>query len=236
MKTKRHVVAGFIFSLILVSASGAGAENYPEAQILNNYCRPGANCGLTGAGALGQLAIWTGSRTLGGISGLSWNKENESLQIGSGLPATRTQLTVNAKEGMNSGILTTGARYGLMAAGVDNGVQGRGTGPASTGVYGIGEYVGVSGTSVGNGGYALYGQQLSDNGYSLFALGGKNYFSGNVGIGVSDPASRLAVAGPVEVGSANQRVGITLYDEDTGQPFCLSIASGAIKAKAGKCQ
>ncbi len=37
------------------------------------------------------------------------------------------------------------------------------------------------------------------------------------------------------VGSPEARTGITLYDEVTGEPYCLSVASGATKTTAGEC-
>ena len=39
----------------------------------------------------------------------------------------------------------------------------------------------------------------------------------------------------LEVGSLEKPTGITLYDEDTGEPYCLSIASGVTKTRSGAC-
>jgi len=40
-------------------------------------------------------------------------------------------------------------------------------------------------------GYALYTNQGNASGYSIYAYGGKNYFSGNVGIGTTGPTHKL---------------------------------------------
>ena len=39
----------------------------------------------------------------------------------------------------------------------------------------------------------------------------------------------------LKIGSPEKRTGITLYDEITGEPYCLSIADGATKTTAGEC-
>jgi hypothetical protein len=44
------------------------------------------------------------------------------------------------------------------------------------------------------------------------------------------------VVGTLEVGSPTARTGVTLYDEITGDPYCLSIANGVSKTTPGKCQ
>ncbi|MCE9517468.1 hypothetical protein K8Q96_00500, partial [Candidatus Nomurabacteria bacterium] len=39
----------------------------------------------------------------------------------------------------------------------------------------------------------------------------------------------------LKVGSPTKRTGITLYDEITGEPYCLSVANGTTKTTAGEC-
>jgi hypothetical protein len=39
----------------------------------------------------------------------------------------------------------------------------------------------------------------------------------------------------IKVGSPEKRTGITLYDEVTGEPYCLSVANGNTKTIAGEC-
>jgi hypothetical protein len=43
------------------------------------------------------------------------------------------------------------------------------------------------------------------------------------------------VVGNLKVGSPTKRTGITLYDEVTGEPYCLSIANGQTKTVSGEC-
>ncbi|OHA83031.1 MAG: hypothetical protein A2937_02405 [Candidatus Yonathbacteria bacterium RIFCSPLOWO2_01_FULL_47_33b] len=45
----------------------------------------------------------------------------------------------------------------------------------------------------------------------------------------------LEVRGTAKIGSPDKRTGITLYDETTGAPYCLSVVSGAQKTTAGEC-
>lgn len=43
------------------------------------------------------------------------------------------------------------------------------------------------------------------------------------------------VVGTIKVGSPDKRTGITLYDEVTGEPYCLSVANGTTKTVIGEC-
>ncbi len=46
---------------------------------------------------------------------------------------------------------------------------------------------------------------------------------------------RGIVVGTIKVGSPDKRTGITLYDEVTGEPYCLSVANGTTKTVVGEC-
>ncbi|MBP6904899.1 MAG: tail fiber domain-containing protein [Candidatus Pacebacteria bacterium] len=46
---------------------------------------------------------------------------------------------------------------------------------------------------------------------------------------------RNIVVETIKIGSPDKRTGITMYDEVTGEPFCLSIANGTTKTVAGEC-
>lgn len=46
---------------------------------------------------------------------------------------------------------------------------------------------------------------------------------------------RSMVVGTLKVGTPEKRTGITLYDEETGDPYCLSIANGQTKTIEGEC-
>ncbi|KKR79796.1 MAG: hypothetical protein UU24_C0002G0032, partial [Candidatus Nomurabacteria bacterium GW2011_GWA2_40_9] len=43
------------------------------------------------------------------------------------------------------------------------------------------------------------------------------------------------VVDTLKIGSRDKRTGVTLYDEVTGEPYCLSVANGATKTIAGEC-
>jgi len=43
------------------------------------------------------------------------------------------------------------------------------------------------------------------------------------------------VVGTLKVGSPEKRTGITLYDEETGDAYCLSISNGETKTTIGEC-
>ena len=45
----------------------------------------------------------------------------------------------------------------------------------------------------------------------------------------------LEVRGTVKVGSPDRRTGITLFDEVSGDPYCLSIIAGVVTSAAGEC-
>ncbi len=54
---------------------------------------------------------------------------------------------------------------------------------------------------------------------------------------VEDGVAQLTalVTGKLTVGSPEKRTGITLYDEETGEPYCFSIAGGTQKITDGEC-
>ncbi len=62
-------------------------------------------------------------------------------------------------------------------------------------------------------------------------------FFGGVLVGVTDGVAYLKniVVENLKVGSPEKRTGITLYDEETGEPYCLSISGGQTKTKIGEC-
>lgn len=62
-------------------------------------------------------------------------------------------------------------------------------------------------------------------------------FFGGVLIQIADGVGYLKniVVENIKVGSPEKRTGITLYDEETGEPYCLSISGGQTKTKIGEC-
>ena len=59
----------------------------------------------------------------------------------------------------------------------------------------------------------------------------------NFGIWISEGMTRFAnlVALQFTVGSREQPTGITLYDEETGDPYCVKVKNGALRHAAGEC-
>jgi hypothetical protein len=62
-------------------------------------------------------------------------------------------------------------------------------------------------------------------------------FFGGVVTSVSDGVAYIKgiVVDTLKVGSPEKRTGITLYDEITGNPYCISIAGGVTKTTPGEC-
>ncbi len=77
---------------------------------------------------------------------------------------------------------------------------------------------------------------LEDNLKILLAM------SGNWGIGASGElmlekitTKKAEVQNDIQIGSPEKRIGITLFDEQTGEPYCLKISGGQTKTTNGKC-
>ena len=73
------------------------------------------------------------------------------------------------------------------------------------------------------------------NGVTLSDMMGE--FFGGVVVSVSDGIAYMKgiVVDTLKVGSPEKRTGITLYDELTGDPYCLSISGGVTKTIEGEC-
>lgn len=46
----------------------------------------------------------------------------------------------------------------------------------------------------------------------------------------------VKISDSLELGSPDKRIGITLYDQQTGEPYCLFIEAGIVRSLNGKCQ
>ena len=116
---------------------------------------------------------------------------------------------------------TSGSRaiYGRSTASTGYGVYGEATGTTSQnyggffqadGAHGRGVYCWASHTSGTN--FALKASTSSPDGFAGYFSGGRNYFEGNVGIGIESPAARLQVEGNADVDPLRVRVdGTTMF-------------------------
>jgi hypothetical protein len=60
----------------------------------------------------------------------------------------------------------------------------------------------------------------------------------NLGVEISEGIARFTnlITESLTVGSKEKPTGITLFDEVTGKPYCLKIASGKVKTVSGECE
>ncbi|MEK9151756.1 MAG: hypothetical protein AAB692_00115, partial [Patescibacteria group bacterium] len=115
---------------------------------------------------------------------------SNSGNVAIGTTSLLSKLQVASSDNANATIKATSVDYiGVYANGGTN-----------TGVLGTGGTIGVLGTNNSASGKGVYAQQATASGYALYASGGINYFSGNVGIGDVAPATPLSVgAGKFQV-------------------------------------
>ncbi|MBI3305411.1 hypothetical protein HYZ80_03775, partial [Candidatus Parcubacteria bacterium] len=73
--------------------------------------------------------------------------------------------------------------------------------------------------------------------YNLAAVYGLNWRfdeAGRLVVGEVE-TGKLRVKEAVTFGSNEKRIGITIYDEDTGEPFCIKVKGGELVRAAGEC-
>ncbi|CAG1003956.1 hypothetical protein PHYC_03104 [Phycisphaerales bacterium] len=127
-----------------------------------------------------------------------------------------------ATSGVNRGV------YGESASSSGRGVEGHAS-AAAGGSYGgrfesespsgrgvMGYVSATSGTGIG-----VFGQTDSTDGYASFFIGGRNYFSGNVGLGVVSPERSLDTQGRIRLRQDNppsggNSAGIDFYQQTPG--------------------
>jgi Chaperone of endosialidase/Collagen triple helix repeat (20 copies) len=132
--------------------------------------------------------------TTNGVYGIS----NSSSGRGVFGDATRSSGTTYGVYGRSLGSTGRGV-YGTASAGGTGegiGVYGHSFSTIGRGVYGFAEA--AAGTN-----YGVYGETQSSSGYAGYFLGGRNYFSGPVGIGTDAPTDKLHVRGVIDNNGIN---------------------------------
>ncbi len=87
----------------------------------------------------------------------------------------------------------------------------------------------------------ITGQDMSSGTLSAAAIGtaklAGNFFS-SVLIKIENGVAYMQdlVVNTLKVGSPDKRTGITLYDEATGEPYCMFVENGAAKTAQGECK
>ena len=136
----------------------------------------------------------------GNVSGLYiWSNITNGTGNATGLTSY-----ANARNGTALGIYNMAdASFGFgdqTAYGIQNNAKPRGLGEG----YGIKDFVWNYSPSEGSTNYGYYGQVGgATNNYGVYTIADKNYFSGKVGIGTTNPTATLKVVGSAEIGESS---------------------------------
>ena len=170
------------------STSGIGVLGNATTTTGSTYGVYGQNASASGRGVLGFATSATGNTY--GVSGQT------SSDAGTGVLGTATSATGNVT-GVWGNVASTSAGatalYGTAtgASGSTYGVWGTNTSSTGYGVYG-------QNTSAAGVNYGVVGDVASATAYAGYFIGGRNYFQGNVGIGIPAPLEKLDVVGNVQ--------------------------------------
>jgi len=135
----------------------------------------------TGA-ALESDPTWTGNTNTTGVVGRTGS-------VGIGITSPSYRLHVQSEEAGPGNADPVVAAFHTSTSTLGVGVLGH-TVSRGFGVQAINANDGGSGTPT-----ALWSNVLRSDGYSVYALGGRNYFEGSVGVGTTSPVEKLHVVG-----------------------------------------
>ena len=209
------------------------AADLAASAVTTDKISPGAVTGtkIAQAGATsGQVLKW---------SGTFWGPSPDATGGGLTLPYSGNGNVVNNAvfiiENTGNGDGITGVSKSGSTSVVHSGISGLSFNSIGAGVTGYalsasGNNSGVYGSSASTSGYGVYGFSsaqsgtacaikavvLSVDGYSGHFHGGKFYVQGNTGIGVTDPSSKLDIAGQIRIRGGSPGDGKVLTSDAVG--------------------
>ncbi|MGB4206050.1 MAG: hypothetical protein WBJ84_10595 [Bacteroidales bacterium] len=159
---------------------------------------------VTGSGAEGKLTFWNGTSSVGSNNNLHWNNSNGFLGIGTNSPTDQLHTTGTVRfANYPDGFLKTD-------------INGKLSTVSSSGLFNAGNGLSWSGSTLSS--------VWTTNGNNIY-----NNNSGNVGIGVTNPQTKLHVSGTVDMfGPWEVKTQGTTYRAETDG----FVVAGAVVAPA----
>jgi len=193
------------------STSGTGVYGHAAATSGTTY-------GVYGQAdsADGYAGYFDGRGYFSGNVGIGTDSPGYALEVRSAAPSVARIINTNTGS-LTWGLeVDTGGPGGVALTGLDSASTGNGRAvrgetwsSSGTGVYG--HATATSGTT-----YGVYGQTASTNGYGGYFVG-RGYFSGNVGLGVTNPSETLDTTGTIRLGGIAAGSGTTVVADANGK-------------------